>query len=88
MRNLRLAVSFTIAIALLPGVSSSKGCLKGAAVGAVVGHVAGHHTVAGAAVGCVIGHHEAAVKAREAKQQAAASQDKAPGAESTGTARQ
>ncbi|MGA2706827.1 MAG: hypothetical protein ACLQJ0_01180 [Steroidobacteraceae bacterium] len=87
MRNLLLAVSFATAIALLPGVSSSKGCLKGAAVGAVVGHVAGHHAVVGAAAGCVVGHHEAAVKAREAKQQASVSQDKAPHADSTGTAR-
>jgi hypothetical protein len=66
MRKLLLTIAIVSSIALLPGVSSSKGCLKGAAVGGVVGHVAGHHAVAGAVAGCVIGHHQAKVKESEA----------------------
>jgi hypothetical protein len=62
MRKLLLSILIGAPIAVLPGVSTAKGCLKGAAVGGVVGHVAGHHAVAGAAVGCVIGHHRAKVK--------------------------
>jgi hypothetical protein len=81
MRNMLLATAAMTAIAIWPGVTSAKGCIKGAAVGAVVGHVAGHHAVAGAAAGCVIGHHETKVKDKEAKQQAAAAQ-KSAGADS------
>lgn len=84
MRNSLFFAAAMTAIALCPGVSSAKGCIKGAAVGAVVGHVAGHHAVAGAAAGCVIGHHEAKVKDKEAKQQAAAAQ-KPAGTDSTNT---
>jgi len=46
-------------LALLPGLSNAKGCLKGAAVGGIGGHVAGHHGLIGAAAGCAIGHHMA-----------------------------
>jgi hypothetical protein len=70
MRKLLLSIAIAAPIAVLPGVSGAKGCLKGAAVGAVVGHVAGHHAVAGAAAGCVIGHHRAKVNEREAAQTA------------------
>ena len=86
MRNILGAIAFTAALAALPGIGSAKGCLKGAAVGAVVGHVAGHHAVAGAAAGCVIGHHEARVKDKEAKQRAAAAQDKPAGTDSASAA--
>lgn len=65
MRKLWLSMAIAAPFALLPHVSSAKGCLKGAAVGGVVGHVAGHHAVAGAAVGCLIGHHRA--QARDQK---------------------
>ena len=65
MHKLLLIMAIASPIAVLPGVSSAKGCLKGAAVGGVVGHVAGHHAVAGAAAGCVIGHHRGKVKERE-----------------------
>lgn len=85
MRNTLLIAAAMTAIALCPGMSSAKGCIKGAAVGAVVGHVAGRHAVAGAAAGCVIGHHEAKVKEKEAKQQAAAAQ-KPAGADSANSA--
>jgi hypothetical protein len=68
MRTLLFSLVIAAPIALLPCVSSSKGCLKGAAVGGVVGHVAGHHAVVGAAAGCVIGHHRAKVKDRGASQ--------------------
>ena len=70
MRKLLLTIVILSPIALLPAMSSAKGCLKGAAVGGVVGHVAGHHAVAGAAAGCVIGHHQARVKERQAAQEA------------------
>ena len=66
MRKLLLCILIAAPIAVLPGVSTAKGCLKGAAVGGVVGHVAGHHAVAGAAVGCVIGHHRAKVQDEQA----------------------
>ncbi len=52
-------------LALLPGVSSAKGCLKGAAVGAVGGHVAGNHGVIGAAAGCAVGRHAANKKDKQ-----------------------
>ncbi len=86
MHKLLLAAALTTAVIVMPSIGSAKGCLKGAAVGAVVGHVAGHHAVAGAAAGCVIGHHAAAVKNREAKQRAAAAQEKPAGADQTSTA--
>jgi hypothetical protein len=71
-----------IALALLSGVASAKGCLKGAAVGGLVGHVAGHHAVVGAAAGCVIEHHREKLQDRAAaKQQAAARKE--PGATHT-----
>jgi hypothetical protein len=66
MRKLQLSIAAAALIAVLPGVSGAKGCLKGAAVGGVVGHVAGHHAVLGAAAGCVIGHHRAQGRQREA----------------------
>ncbi len=62
-------------LALLPGVSTAKGCLKGAAVGAVGGHVAGHHGVMGAVAGCAVGHHVA-----NKKQDAANTSKAAPSA--------
>ena len=74
MRKLWLSMAIAAPFALLPHLSSAKGCLKGAAVGAVVGHVAGHHAVAGAAVGCVIGHHRAKARDKEAPPGAAQSQ--------------
>jgi hypothetical protein len=72
-----LSIAIAASIAVLPGLSDAKGCLKGAAVGGVAGHVAGHHAVAGAAVGCVIGHHRATVKDREAAQAAQANDTQA-----------
>ena len=72
MHKLWLSMAIAAPFALLPYLSSAKGCLKGAAVGGVVGHVAGHHAVAGAAVGCLIGHHR--VRDKEAPQGAAQSQ--------------
>jgi hypothetical protein len=74
MRKLWLSMAIAAPFALLPYLSSAKGCLKGAAVGGVVGHVAGHHAVAGAAVGCLIGHHRAKVRDKQAPQGAAQSQ--------------
>jgi hypothetical protein len=77
MFNMRKNLSALIvctAVAAMPGLVYAKGCVKGAAVGAVAGHVAGHHAVAGAAVGCLVGHHHAKVKEREAREQAAATQ--------------
>jgi hypothetical protein len=74
MRKLWLSMAIAAPLALLPHLSSAKGCLKGAAVGGVVGHVAGHHAVAGAAVGCLIGHHRAKIRDKEAPQGAAQSQ--------------
>jgi hypothetical protein len=83
MRKLLLSIAIAAPMALLPGVSSAKGCLKGAAVGGVVGHVAGHHAVLGAAAGCVIGHHRAQVKDREAAR-ATQAQATPPGSSSAG----
>ena len=57
------------AMAMLPGVSSAKGCLKGAAVGGVGGHVAGGHGVLGAAAGCVVGRHVANKQDKQQQQQ-------------------
>ena len=58
-------IAFT-SLALLPGISNAKGCLKGAAVGGVGGHVAGHHGLIGAAAGCAVGHHMANKKDKAA----------------------
>jgi outer membrane lipoprotein SlyB len=57
------------AMAMLPGVSSAKGCLKGAAVGGLGGHVAGGHGVLGAAAGCVVGRHIANKQDKQQQQQ-------------------
>lgn len=59
------------AVAMLPGVSSAKGCLKGAAVGGIGGHVAGGHGVLGAAAGCVVGRHLANKQDKQQQEQAA-----------------
>lgn len=72
-------------LALSPGISSAKGCLKGAAVGAVGGHVAGHHGVIGAAAGCAIGHHMANKKDKQ-KQDAANASTSAPATKQNGSA--
>ena len=74
MHKLWLSMAIAASFALIPHLSSAKGCLKGAAAGGVVGHVAGHHAVAGAAVGCLIGHHRAKVRDKQAPQGAAQSQ--------------
>jgi hypothetical protein len=66
MSKALFAIAIVLPVALLPCVSSAKGCLRGAGVGGIGGHVAGHHAVAGAAAGCVIGHHRAKTKEREA----------------------
>ncbi len=67
--RLKLALCAAIScVALLPGLSEAKGCLKGAAIGGIGGHVAGHHGLIGAAAGCAVGHHMA-----NKKQAAAAS---------------
>jgi hypothetical protein len=79
-KSLLTLIAIAAPMALLPGLSSAKGCLKGAAVGGVAGHVAGHHAVAGAAAGCVIGHHNAKMKDKAARQAAAPPADRAPGA--------
>jgi len=57
-------------LAVLPGVSGAKGCLKGAAVGGVGGHFAGHHGLIGAAAGCAVGHHMATKRDKAAAQAA------------------
>jgi hypothetical protein len=85
MRSWILAVGCAAALASLPGVTFSKGCLKGAAVGAVAGHVAGHHAVAGAAAGCAIGHHHEKVKERAARQPKPAQPTPPPAAADDGT---
>jgi len=77
MRKQLSALVLCTVVVALPGFVQAKGCVKGAAVGAVAGHVAGHHAVAGAAIGCVVGHHRAKVKEREAREQAAAAQQRA-----------
>ena len=56
-------------MAMLPGLSGAKGCLKGAAVGGVGGHVAGGHGVLGAAAGCVVGRHMANKQDKQQQQQ-------------------
>jgi hypothetical protein len=57
-------------LAVVPQLSSAKGCLKGAAVGGVAGHVAGGHGAIGAAAGCAVGRHRANKKEKLAAQQA------------------
>lgn len=74
--NMKLRIVAGIAftsLALLPGISSAKGCLKGAAVGGIGGHVAGHHGLIGAAAGCAVGRHMA-----NKKDKAAAEAPRAP----------
>jgi hypothetical protein len=75
-----------IAVALLSGAASAKGCLKGAAVGGVVGHVAGHHAVVGAAAGCVIEHHREKVQDRAAAKQDTASRKESGAANTANSA--
>ena len=74
MRNLILALSIAVPLAMFSGAAGAKGCLKGAAVGGVAGHVAGHHAVAGAAAGCIIEHHREKVRDRAAAKQNTAPQ--------------
>ena len=68
MRKILITLALAAPMAMLPGLTNAKGCLKGAAVGGVAGHVAGHHGLVGAAGGCAIEHHREKVKGKAAAQ--------------------